>query len=267
MTTKSLPKSLRQGFTLMEVLVVIAIILVLAAIAVPAIETFRMKANKAYSLTKMKDLGAASLAYSAENNGDLPQEDSKGTDSWQNAADPENVRAWYNAIPKQMGRRTVGDFANSPREFYTKDNLLFVPGATYPDEGKKLRQPLFAIAINTKLQRKDPDTGKKAALKTAQIISPTRTALFLDQGLPGEKKEGGLAIQQKSNYDGSPKGSAKSFVGRYGGKGFIVFVDGHAEEFAADDLLTETGSFPFPPNTGAGGVIWCRTPEEDPNKK
>lgn len=247
----------------MEVLVVIAIILVLAAIAVPAIESFRTKANKVESLRRMKDLGAAALAYTAENNGDLPQEDSKGTDSWQATADPENVKAWYNAIPKQMGRRTVGDYANAPREFYTKDNVLFVPGATYPDIGKKLRQPLFAIAINTKLQRKDPESGKKPALKAAQIVAPSRTAMFIEQGLPGEKKDGGMAVQQKSNYDGAPKGSAKSFVGRYGGKGFILFVDGHVEEFTPEDLLSETGAFPFPPTN----VYWCRTPEEDPNKK
>jgi prepilin-type N-terminal cleavage/methylation domain-containing protein len=263
MTTKISRNFLRQGFTLMEVLVVIAIILVLAAIAVPAIETFKTKANKVESLRRMKDLGAAAMAYTSENNGDLPQEDSKGTDSWQAASEPENVKAWYNAIPKQMNRRTVGDYANSPREFYTKDNILFVPGATYPDPGKRLRQPLFAIAINTKLQRKDPESGKKPALKLAQIVTPSRTALFLEQGLPGEKKDGGTDIQRKSNYDGAPKGSAKSFVGRYGGKGFVVFVDGHVDEFAPDDLLSETGSFPFPPTN----VYWCRTPEEDPNKK
>jgi prepilin-type N-terminal cleavage/methylation domain-containing protein len=255
--------SSRQGFTLMEVLVVIAIILVLAAIAIPAIDAFRTKANKVESLRRMKDLASAVLAYPVENNGDLPQEDSKGTDTWQAASDPENSRAWYNAVPKLMNRRTVGDYANSPREFYTKDNVLYVPGATYPDEGKRLRQPLFAIAINTKLQRKDPDTGKKAALKLAQIVAPSKTALFLEQGLPGEKKDGGTDIQRKSNYDGAPKGSAKSFVGRYGGKGFVLFVDGRIDEFTPDELLTETGSFPFPPTN----VIWCRTPEEDPNKK
>jgi prepilin-type N-terminal cleavage/methylation domain-containing protein len=267
MIKKTSLNSFRQGFTLMEVLVVVAIILVLAAIAVPTIETFLTKAHKAESLRRMKDLASSAMAYVTSNNGDLPREDSKGTDTWSVAADPENASAWYNAIPKIMGRRTVGDYANSPREFYTKDNVLFLPGATYPDDGKKLRQPLFAIAINTKLERKDPKTKEKTAAKLASIASPARTALFLEQGLPGEKKDGGTDVQRKSNYDGSPKGSAKSFVGRYGGKGFIVFVDGHIEEFTPKDLLTETGEFYTPPDFGPGGVIWCKTPEEDPNKK
>jgi prepilin-type N-terminal cleavage/methylation domain-containing protein len=261
------PNSPRKGFTLMEVLVVIAIILVLAAIAVPAVQAFQTKANKLETLRRMKDLAATSLAYISDNNGDLPLEDSKGTDSWNAAADPENARAWYNALPKQMGRRTVGDYASTPREFYTKGNILFVPGATYPEGDKKLRQPYFAIAINTKLQRKDPDTGKKPALKLAQITVPSKTALFIEQGLPDEKKEGGLAVQRKGNYDGSPKGSPKSFVGRYGGTGFVIMVDGRVEEFKPDELLDEVGGIPFPPEKSPAGLIWCKTPEEDPNKK
>jgi hypothetical protein len=91
-----------------------------------------MRAKKAETMKRMRDLGATATAYTTENNGDLPQEDSKGTDTWQTAADPENAKAWYNALPKQMGRRTVGDYASTPREYYTKDNVLFLPGATYP---------------------------------------------------------------------------------------------------------------------------------------
>jgi prepilin-type N-terminal cleavage/methylation domain-containing protein/prepilin-type processing-associated H-X9-DG protein len=251
----------RAGFTLMEVLVVIAIILVLAAIAVPTIQTFRMKAHKGEALRTLRDLGSAALSYGADHEDELPREDAKGSDSWQSAADPENKLAWYNALPAAMGRRTVADFANTPRSFYTKENMLFLPGATYPDSDKKLQKPLFAIAINTKLQRKDPDTGKKVVLKKAQIANLARTVLFLEQGLPSEQKT--AAIQSNKDYDGSPKGSAKSFPGRYSGKGVLVFVDGHAEEADPKDLLTETGQFPFPPID----VIWCRTPEEDPNKK
>src|SRR4029434_6795385 len=94
------PNAPRKGFTLMEVLVVIAIILVLAAIAVPAMQAFQTKANKVETLRRMKDLAATSLTYISDNNGDLPMEDSKGTDSWNAAADPDNARAWLDALMK-----------------------------------------------------------------------------------------------------------------------------------------------------------------------
>jgi prepilin-type N-terminal cleavage/methylation domain-containing protein/prepilin-type processing-associated H-X9-DG protein len=251
----------RKGFTLMEILVVIAIILVLAAIALPTITTFTTRANKAKANQKLKDLAAAAQTYGIDNNDELPLEDSKGTDSWQAAADPENKLAWYNSLPVLMQRRSVADYATSPRAYYTNENPIYLPGAKYPDSDKKLVKPMFAISINTKLQRKDSE-GKKTRLKKPMISNPTRTVLFIEQGLPSES-DMTVAVQSKKDFDGSPKGSAKSFVGRYGGRGLLAFVDGHVEEFDPKDLLTETGSFPFPPTD----VVWCRSPEEDPNKK
>jgi type II secretory pathway pseudopilin PulG len=242
----------------MEVLVVVAIILVLAAIAVPTVGAFQNKAHKAEAINRLKNLATASKTFAADNNDELPAEDAKGTDSWQSAVDPENKNAWYNALLSHMKQRTVADFATSPRAFYTKENVLFLPGAQYPDSDKKLVKPLFAIAINSKLQRKDAD-GKKRPLKSALISNPSRTVLFLEQGLPSEKKS--TAVQSNKDFNGGPKGTAKSFPGRYGGEGVLAFVDGGAGVYEPKDLLTETGQYPFPPTD----VIWCRNPEEDPN--
>lgn len=253
------PRRRREAFTLMELLVVVAIILVLAAILVPTAVALQNRANKGKAAQVIRDLCATALVYANENNDELPQEDVKGTDSWSAAQDPSNFKAWYNSLPKMMGRRNVADFAATPRAFYTKENLLFLPGATYPEGERKLAKPLFAIAINNKLQRKD-DGGKKPPTKRAQISNPSRTPLFLEQGLPSEKKAG--PMQSNKDFDGAPKASAHSMPGRYGGKGIIGFCDGHIEEWHPKDLLTETNMFPWPPID----VIWGRTPEDDPNQ-
>lgn len=254
------PRPVRNpGFTMMEALVALAIILVLAAIAFPVYKMMRQRSHQQAALKAMKDLGSGLSMYTSQNAGSLPAEDASGTDSWKNISKPEASDAWYNAIPKMIGRKGAGEFAASPREFYTKENLVYLPGAVYPDSDKVLREPLFAIAFNTKLQRKDAD-GKKRKTKTADITNPSRTVIFLEQGLPDEPKT--LEVQTKKDYDGSCKGSAKSFVGRYGGKGVLLFLDGHAEVVDARNLLTETGTFPFPQSS----VIWTCTPEENPNK-
>ena len=247
------------GFTLMEILVVIAIILVLAAIAFPVFAQIQMRANKQVALRNMNQLGAAAATYTAENNGTLPAEDAKGTDTWGAAANPENANAWYNVLPRKLGNKGVDQYASNPQAFYSKENILYLPGALYPENDKKLAQPMFAIAINTKLSRKD-DQGDKSPAKLSQITHPSRTVLFLEQGLPKEPK----AMDQQPKFDGSPKGSAKSFVTRYGGVGFVTFVDGHAEAIDGKDILEENGQFKFP--LQPGDVIWCKTPEENPNK-
>ena len=249
-----------SAFTLMEILVVIAIILVLAAIAVPVMNAVRTKANMQVAMRNMNSLGTALAAYTNSNDGTLPNEDAKGVDTWQVAADPESAKAWYNALPKLAGAKSVGDYATSPRDYYSKENLLWLPGAVYPTDGKQLAQPLFAIAMNTKIQRMGEDNVKEP-VKLNQITHLSKTVAFLEQGIKGETQ----AMKVQPAYDGSCKGSAKSFVARYGGKGVLLFFDGHAEYYETKDLLTETGKIIWTAGE-IPAVIWCRTPEEPPNK-
>src|SRR5687768_3576310 len=92
-----------SGFTLMEILVVIAIIVVLAAIAFPVYSRIRANNNKVAALNIMRQLGSGLNAYATQNDGKLPDEDTKGEDDWKEAALPEADKAWYNAIPRIMG--------------------------------------------------------------------------------------------------------------------------------------------------------------------
>ena len=172
----------------MEMLVVVAIIVILAAIAFPVYGRIKSKANMNHALNVMRQLCSAVGTYAAANNGELPAEDTKGTDDWQTIGLPEADKAWYNSLLKTLGMKPVGDFVREKREaaFYTKENFLFLPGAQYP-EGKKMATPLFAIAINGRLQRKDKD-GNKREVRLNNIEHPNNTVIFLEQGLPGEPR-------------------------------------------------------------------------------
>jgi prepilin-type processing-associated H-X9-DG protein len=245
-------------FSLQELVFAVIVILVLVGIAFLAYKPFRINTHKVAALHAMKQLGNGLSMHIAHANG-LPAEDSPGGDTWANAAKAEASDTWYNALPRLLGRKGVGDFASSPRAFYTKENLLYLPGAIYPDSDKRMRQPLFPIAFNSKLRGKDSG-DRKVKTKLADITSPARTVIFFERGLPDERRT--LQSQTENDYDGSCKGSAKSFVGRYNGKGFLLFLDGHVEEMDARDILTESGDIPFPPTD----FIWMRTPEENPNK-
>ena len=62
----------RSGFTLVELLVVILIIVVLAALTLVGINRVRDSTRRAVSMGNLRQLGVAMTAFTAENNGYLP---------------------------------------------------------------------------------------------------------------------------------------------------------------------------------------------------
>jgi type IV pilus assembly protein PilA len=57
-----------QGFSLVELLIVVAIIAIIAAIAVPSLLTSRQAANEASAIQACRTLGSAEIAFSATTN-------------------------------------------------------------------------------------------------------------------------------------------------------------------------------------------------------
>ena len=165
------------AFTLMEILVVVSIILVLAAIALPVYSTVMNRAHKIVALSNMKQITGALATYASQNDGDFPDENIPLGSTWANAADPEKgAKVWYNSLPRLMGGKGVGDFGNSVAgrtSYYSKENILFLPGAQYPAPASRIAKPYFAFAINTKLQRvTDKTTRVKSKAKLSQITRP-----------------------------------------------------------------------------------------------
>jgi prepilin-type N-terminal cleavage/methylation domain-containing protein len=225
-----------SGFTLIEVLIVVAIIAALAAIGGSLYKSSKQRAHQAAALQKMKSLGSAFATYTVDKNGNLPLEDSTGSDDWTNAAKPENSEAWYNALPKLMNAKT---------------------GAPYPSKSKRLGNPVFAVGMNSRLQRKSGDSDVKKSGRFEQIQEPSKTVVLLERGLPNDKK----TMPAQRGFDGSPKANARAFAARHNQKGCLIFADGHAELHLASDLITEGGSIIVPQKS----IVWTLNPDDDPN--
>ncbi len=245
-----------SGFTLVEVLVCVAIIAALTAVGFTLNKSSREKAELVGATAKLRSLGGALLTYTSNSNGLLPYEDSPGSDDWTNAADPENSEVWYNVLPELLGSKPVGELGSSPEMFYADSYPTTIPGAPYPSGDKKYREPNFAVAMNSRLQRKGAD-GLKSQGKIAMIQNPARTVAFLERGMAGDKK----VNKAQSGFDSGPKANARAFAARHNQKGLLVFVDGHAEVRAVSDLIGKGGLIHFPQQD----IIWTMDPEEDPN--
>ena len=245
-----------RGWTLVETLVTAAIIAVLAGVTYPVYNAVRRNALKVDSTQRMEGLATAFVNYTSDNNGNMPREDAVGGNDWVMASKPENADVWYNALPELMGAQAVGALASTPEIFYLKDYPLYFKAAEYPEDDKKLAKPYFAVAMNSRLQRR-ADTGEKKPGTMADLQAPSRTVMFFERGLPGEEKSMGAL----GGYDGTPKGNAKNFVARYNQKGLVIFADGHAELHPASDLISTSGMIPVPQTE----FVWTKDPQEDPN--
>jgi len=102
-----------QGFSLVEMLVAVAVIGLLTGIAFPAIQGGMGKAKLSQDLSNLRQIGQGILLYAGENQGNLPPTSCLGEPSWIGALKPylgeqyERIRI-SSLDPNREARKSAG---------------------------------------------------------------------------------------------------------------------------------------------------------------
>lgn len=210
----------RRGFTLVELLVVVAIIILLAAVAFPLLSKMRSAADSANCMSNVRQVGIAITMYAGDNGGQLPalqpeldERTGKRPPIWPvTVADAGYMWNGEGTLPCGTGTWTCPncDFmSNAYGGYGVVEDTIFVYGEKFPVGVKQ-----------------------RGSLRLSQIARPGSTWLVGDTTRSAdEPNKGWYAIwSQPKRWNGH------SPAPRHNGKVNVCMVDGHVEALTLQEI-------------------------------
>lgn len=265
-------RSSARAFTIIELLVVVAIIAILVALLFPVFNRAKSAAQKTACLNNVKQMAAAAQLYLADNNQSYPP------NSYFEASDfaRQNVVNWYFGIVMTGDNEAVVDARKGLLYGYQKDvALVACPEAkvlkpSFGDGPVSLRlsgapigydkNPLLAIGVPA--PERDGLYGPFS--KAEEWPDTANSVLIADAGTspssagPSVMTFSGLSLPKSlisKKAKGCPSANTQA---RHNGMANVAFLDTHAKSlplWSPPDLKSEQGSYFCQTNLGTGFLV------------
>ena len=191
----------RNGFTLVELMVVVAVITILVSLLLPELHRARQAARGASCLNNLKQWGLATQLFASDNNDYLPKDGAPNGISL--------TEGWYNDLPRVLGLpcyETMPWHTNAAIE--PGRSLWICPANSRRSNGTNL----FHYCLNEHVNGR----GSGNQVKLSSIPDPALTIWLFDNG-------GQAGVAQQNNVHTNLHNHGANFT----------FLDGHSARFAS----------------------------------
>ena len=140
--TKSSPPLVARAFTLIELLIVIAMIVLLAALAVPAFNKVFESAKATKDTSNLRQIGAATQMYMNDNNNVFP---GSGTLTWMSQLEPKYLSSWR-VLESPFDKRSTSESGGAAAMVSYGINANILP-SNVPISADKITKPVTFIVF------------------------------------------------------------------------------------------------------------------------
>lgn len=230
----------RSGFTLIEMLVVIAIIAVIAALLMPAANRGIQSSKHASSMSNLRQWGIASISYLVDSRGRMPSRGPNQQPNWaQTAQDPG---AWYNVLPPYVDETPLMEVPPSERVRFLQGRSMHRDPEAKFDTNALSGRPLFSYTFNSQLNVSRthgnviPGRGdlRREQLFMDMYRNPSNTVLFFESRV---RREDGAPGETANSQMARAYGHSRHISFRYGRRVNLLFLDGAVRRFKSNDIF------------------------------
>ncbi|HAV64341.1 MAG TPA: hypothetical protein DCY13_18485 [Verrucomicrobiales bacterium] len=214
------PSDRRPGFTLVELLVVIAVIGVLAALLVPALARARQSARQTTCINNSRQLAAATLMYTADHDDRLFP--------YRYHSDGSGTRYWFGWLAKgSEGGRAFDATQGALHPYLRGRGVSTCPELNYSSRFFKPKAAGAAYGYGYNLHLAPP-LGP-ANLRAGQIRLHDRVALFADAAQVNTFQAPASPDRPMLEEFYYVNATEATTHFRHRGRSMVVFLDGHTE--------------------------------------